>query len=212
MAGALLGAWFPLAAPAGEAQVNPNSPAASTATEVRPNNPVGTAAAPVRPDEGKPASNASGTATTSTGVDEILKMMRAGVSAEVIKAYIEHSSTPYNLHATDIIALKEHGVPDDVTTALVKRSAALKMQAAASMSNGNTVRSANGATSPRYGRLDPESHDYFYYYYLYPRTLAAANQRLYSLNPAFSGYPHYGYGYYGPPPFGPFPPSAFGHR
>jgi len=50
--------------------------------------------------------------------------------------------------------------------------------------------------------LDPESYDYFQYYYLYPRTLASVNERIYSSYPWVAGYPGYAYGYGAPWGFG----------
>jgi len=42
---------------------------------------------------------------------EILKMVDAKVDAEVIKAYIQVSQVAYSPSATEIIALKDRGVP-----------------------------------------------------------------------------------------------------
>jgi hypothetical protein len=54
------------------------------------------------------------------------------------------------------------------------------------------------------GNLDPEGYDYFRYYYLYPRTLASANERLYS-SPTFPACPTWSPGYYSPWAFRPRP-------
>jgi len=129
-------------------------------------------------------------------VAEVLKMLDAKVSKEVIKAYIDGSTAPCNPTAADIIALKEHGATDDITTALLKRGTEVRAQAAqAAVANAGAV-----AAAPV--RLDPESYDYFTQYYLYPRTLASVNQRL-GIYPA--PYPYGGYGgYYPAMPFGPY--------
>ena len=52
------------------------------------------------------------------------------------------------------------------------------------------------------GDLDPEGYDYFRHYYLYPRTLASANQRLWSSYPS-SVYPVYSFGCWSPRAFRP---------
>jgi hypothetical protein len=133
-------------------------------------------------------------------------MVQGGVSMEVIKDFIENSRVPYNLNADDIISLKSHSVPDDLTRAMIKRGAAL--MPASRPGRGP----ADSGNRPRPAMLDPEGYDYFQYYYLYPRTLAAANQRLYSSYPSFGYSPYsYGYGYYGPAPFSPYGPTAFRH-
>jgi len=120
----------------------------------------------------------------SDGVQDVLKMMAAGVSKEVIKAYVENARITVNPNGADMIALKEHGVPDDIAIALLKR--------------GSEHRQPHSpAPAPAYpvdtgSRLypDPESYDYFQYYYLYPRTLASAYERLgFYPGPYFPGYP-----------------------
>ncbi len=137
-------------------------------------------------------------------------MLQAGVSTDIIKAYIENSPVAYDLSAADLIALKQQAVPDALTMAMMKRGAALRMQAqqAATLA---ASRRADSRTNRRSYGLDPESYDYFQYYYLYPRTLAAANQRFYSTGTSSPGFAPYGNGFYGPPVFWPLPPSAFGH-
>jgi hypothetical protein len=120
----------------------------------------------------------------SKGIQEILKMVDAGVSKEVIKVYVEAASVAYNPNGADMIALKEHGVPDEVTIALLKRSAALRqMMTPAGARPGSSGYGPN--PDVRFGP-DAESYDYFQRYYLYPRTLAAANERL-----GYYGMPHF---------------------
>jgi hypothetical protein len=149
------------------------------------------------------------TVKLSTGVGEILKMSKAGVSQGVIKTYIENSTIAYTLNADDIIALKEHGVSDELTTAMVKRGSTLRTQ----MDQASNVPAIPSVSlrSRRGGAFDPESYDYFQYYYLYPRTLAAANQRLYSYSGSFYDFPGYGYGYSGPMTFRAAPGYPFRH-
>lgn len=158
-----------------------------------------------------------------TGVDEILKMVQAGVSKDVMKEYVETAQVASHLSAADILTLKEHGVPDDLTVALLKRGAELAAQAGgAGASNVVPARVSgtasldalvtalrSGQLNP--GHLDPEGYDYFRYYYLYPRTLAAANERLFS-SPSFPVCPGYSPGYWSPWAFRPrpFAPQFFG--
>src|SRR3974377_68764 len=52
--------------------------------------------------------------TYSTGIGEIIAMLDAKVSTEVLLAYIENSSIPYNPDATELIALKSHGASAEV--------------------------------------------------------------------------------------------------
>jgi hypothetical protein len=149
------------------------------------------------------------------GVSDVLKMLDAGVSKDVLKAYVENSTVAYNLTSADIIALKEHGVTDDITVILLKRSAESRAQVAQAASNPNSstnvpvrvVRYMNSAN------VDPESEDYFQYYYLYPRTLAYSYQTLgYPFGPYNYSYSTYGPYSYGPYGYGPRFGPAYGPR
>ena len=187
-----------LSAPAQNGLTSSPSPAAPT--------PPQTTSSPAM----KPATAKAGTSDPSTpgvkstvqqpaGTEEILKMLQAGVSKEVLKAYIETAQVaPPN--AADLVALKERGAPDELALALVKRGAELTAQANQASASNATPAKVTGTVSfdelvaafrrGRFnsGNLDPESYDYFRYYYLYPRTLASANERLYS-SPTFPAYP-----------------------
>lgn len=150
-----------------------------------------------------------------SGVDEILKMVQAGVSKEVMKTYIETAQVASHLTAADLVTLKEHGVPDDLTVALMKRGAELAAQAKQASASTEVPAKVSGTMSlnelvallrsgqPNPGDLDPEGYDYFRHYYLYPRTLASANQRLWSSYPS-SVHPVYSFGCWSPRAFRPY--------
>ncbi len=161
----------------------------------------------------------------STPISDILKLLDAGVSKDIIKAYVEKTLTGYQPTAADIIALKQHGVTDDVTALLLTRApeaAATPRPAAGVPAQAVplTESALPSVAAPEYvsgantGYLDPEGYNYFQYYYLYPRTLAFANQQLnYGATASPSFYNGYGYGYgsYAPMVFGPYAPSVFAH-
>jgi hypothetical protein len=87
-------------------------------------------------------------------------------------------------------------VGDDITMVLLKKSADTRAQAtqvaqaapapAQQPVSVKQVRYLNSAN------LNPESEEYFQYYYLYPRTLASTYQTL-----GVQPYPNFGYGYGG---------------
>ena len=138
----------------------------------------------------------------SSGITEILKLADAGVSTEVITTYIETSPLKLQPTEQDVIALKEHKVPDDVVKLLLKRGAQARDTATQARNEAiaQIVESRRAAS----GGIDPESHDYFRTYYLQPRAVAAANQRLY---PYYGPYSVGGYAY-GPAFTYGFPLSA----
>jgi hypothetical protein len=61
---------------------------------------------------------------------EIVKMARAGVGTEVIRAYVERSTIAAPPRAEEIVYLHECGVSAEVVTALIKRAGELRAAAA----------------------------------------------------------------------------------
>lgn len=129
-------------------------------------------------------------------VREVIQMSEAGVSANVIQAYVEASESLEQLSAPDLMALKTHGIADDLVTGMVQRSA--KARALDARQRADAVARLVAARNARSGGVDPESYDYFRLYYLQPRALATAYRRLGPY--AYPVHPHGWYGRYGPPP------------
>jgi hypothetical protein len=177
--------------------------AAPTAAKAVPADSPQPGAAPRPADKGSEP-GARTPAGLTPEVAGLVKMLNAGVSKEVVKSYIENSPMAWYPSPTDIIALKEQAVPDEIITAMLKRGAGVKATAERRRTNVTTVITLpNRRASP--GGLDPESYEYFQHYYLHPRTLESVYQRLGRYYPPYSpyGYP-YGYpprypGYYGFP-------------
>ncbi len=154
------------------------APARATAQDVEP--AQGSAQAqtnrspPVQPAAQLPAAEALAHGRISTNLEPILRMNDAGVSKEVIRTYVETAMVSWEPTPEDLIALKAHGVPDDIAAALLKRAERTR----AEQPRAKLPLSALQGTQAGYLRLDPESYDYFQYYYLQPRALAAAAERL----------------------------------
>ena len=178
------------------------------------------AASAVPADSPAPTAASAAPAQTSVGAEQLLKLLQAGVAKDVIRAYIQTATTVPPLSATDIVTLKEHGLPDDLTVALMKRQAELAAQADHARASNAAPARLSGTVSldalvaalrtskPSGGYLDPEGYDYFQYYYLNPRAIASANQRIFSSYPPSAFFPGYPIGYgspwaFRPRPFGP---------
>src|SRR5690349_8417938 len=101
--------------------------AAAIAALVQLCSPGGLSLALASGTAGDPAQMA---AYNSAGVSDVLKMVDAKVDPVVIKAYIQNSSTAYNPSANEIVALKQHGVSDDVLTAMLVRGGEMRAQSA----------------------------------------------------------------------------------
>ena len=150
---------------------------------------------------------ASATVTVgySQGIPEILKMVDAKVDAGVIKAYIKNSTVPYHPTATDIIALKDRGVGDDIVTALIHRGGEVRAAEAAAIQPDSP---APYRTAPAYGTsVAPPSYPYvlsdYYNYadYGYPWYSSYGYPYSYSWYgwPSFYfgfGYPYYRFSHY----------------
>lgn len=119
--------------------------------------------------------------TYSSGIAEIIKMLDAKVDAQVIVAYIQNSSIPYNPDAKELITLKEHGAPTEMLTTLLHRGDELRLQMAQGQSEVNPAPSPQAydyapSTSPAYPSDYPDSSyapyppAYYSYAYGWPLT------------------------------------------
>lgn len=140
-----------------------------------------------------PATNQPSAVTLSPGVIEVLKLADAGVSMEVIKTFIESSPVAAQPTGEDVIALKKHNVGDDVVTLLLKRG--VEARTAATQTRSEAIAGILANRRSASGGFDPESYDYFRYYYLQPRAVASAYQRLAPYHQPYFARPYrYGYG------------------
>ena len=148
------------------------------------------AQAPANPQKASPSQPGP---ALSNGIAEILQLIEAGVSNELLEAFIESSPVAYQLSAGDVIALKQKGVSDSITVALLKHGSKLRATAPVQTpGQAASVQKPLVRYRPAPMGLDPDSYEYFQYYYLHPRTLASVYQRL---------------GIYGAPyPYGPYRP------
>ena len=80
----------------------------------------------------------------SAGVAEILKMVDAKVDIEIIKTFIRNSPVPYNLSSSEIIILKDRGVPNEVLAIILQRGGELRAQSAQSSPPLSTIRAYVG--------------------------------------------------------------------
>jgi len=68
----------------------------------------------------------------SSPLAQVIRLTQAGVSEDVILAYVNNSSSTFNLDPDKIIYLKDIGAPDDLVTAMMQRDQVLQAQIAAS--------------------------------------------------------------------------------
>ncbi len=63
------------------------------------------------------------------GVAEVVKMYQGGINKDVLVGYIENTVLPFHLNADGIIYLQHLGMPQEVTSALIRRDGELQKQA-----------------------------------------------------------------------------------
>ena len=99
-------------------------------------------------------------------------------------SFVASSTKFFNLSATDIITLKEKGVADEVLSALLKRDADMKTSVA--QSYATTAAPAIVRRLSTEGAIDPESYDFWFYHYAYPRALSESYRMLAPYDPALA--------------------------
>jgi hypothetical protein len=147
-----------------------------------------------------PAHAATATATNaplSPGIADLLKLADAEVSPLVIKTFIECSPAALQPTSADLIALKTHGVSDEIMTLLLQRGAQTRV--ATAQGKADAEHRAQAVKRLAAGGFDPEGYDYFQYYHLRTRTLATVAQQLgpygyTALPPGYGFAGTYGYG------------------
>ena len=114
----------------------------------------------------------------SPGMRDVQKLLDAKVDSSVIRAYISNSPTPFNPNASEIIALKQRGVPDEIITSLMQRGAEVRTQMAQA-----ALQAGSGAMAPNAPAEYP--YDYGNSTPYYP----------YDYSDSGYGYPYFGYPY-----------------
>jgi hypothetical protein len=137
------------------------------------------------PQSKKPEAQECSAATYSPSIQEMLKLADAKVSTDVLKSFVEHSTIGCQPSAAEIVALKEHGVADDVITALMNRGAQVQAQTNASRTRVAVPTIVRDLSTGGY--LDPESYDFWYYHYAYPRALSDSYRTLPPYYPPYAG-------------------------
>jgi hypothetical protein len=129
----------------------------------------------------------------SPGLDDVVKLTKAGVSETVILTFVQSSGVMYSPSAQDLIQLREAGVSPNVTTALIHRGSGLRQSALKSQQEAQAEAQARDQTAqPATGYAAATTH---------VTAPAASSTVTYIGAPAFFNYPvrYYGYpGYYSP--------------
>src|ERR1051326_7837229 len=151
----------------------------------------------------------------SPGVAEVVRMHEAGLDAPVIQAYIENSTILYRVNADDLVYLHEHQIAPALITALIKRGAELRAQAAqAQKESQNQAAQAQATASPTVAApayTAPAQPSTPIYVQSYPSDAYATYPAYSYASPIYyaSSYPSFGYRPFGFCGFRPCVTSSF---
>ncbi|MGD0412460.1 MAG: hypothetical protein ABSC18_12260 [Verrucomicrobiota bacterium] len=145
-------------------------------------------------------SNQAGAAQTPalpSGVSEVTKMFKGGISADIMVSYINNSPLSFYLSADNLIALQQEGVPTPVLTAMMRRYGELQRQTG--MAAGAPIQVPAQAAAPQYAGAPVQvpAQAPAPQYYSYDSYAPAPPPASYSYVAAPS-YPVYGPYYYDP--------------
>jgi len=95
---------------------------------------------------------------------EVIKLAKAGTSPEVVKAFVDSSSSAFNLTAEGVIALKNEGIAEDVIAAMLAhdKNARNPMQTAAPPGPYNMTSPATQETPAQGSQATQPSDDQLY--------------------------------------------------
>jgi hypothetical protein len=135
-------------------------------------------------------------AQVSPAIKEIVRMSEAGMDTAVIQAYVENSSTSYNLRAEEIIYLREHGIHNSIITALIQRGAQPRESTTPAQANAPAQAAPPAASNSSSAQPTVT-------YVAPPANPAYAYSPSYTYNsPSVIVVPYSGYNYYSRPYFG----------
>jgi len=100
---------------------------------------------------------------------------------------VETSARIAQPSGADIIAMKARGLPDEVIVTMMHRSIAQAREARARQTVAAPAIVRQLSTD---GQLDPDSYEFFWYHYAYPRALASSYRTLAPYSPSY--YQRYG--------------------
>src|SRR6266511_221141 len=158
---------------------------------------------PEAPGLNRPA-RAATSAKLAYGLDEIAKMVAAGVDPEVVQAFIEHSTIAYAPNADDIVQLRELGAPSPVIASLIRHGGQLRergiqeskaAQAQLSQPSTPALNCAAPSSSVNAFTAPPASVTYNVFNSSYPSAAYPVYPTYRCSAPGYVCYPRYSYSY-----------------
>lgn len=138
----------------------------------------------------------------SAGLDEVVKLTKAGVSESVVISYVQNSPVAYHPSADEIIKLRENGVSAPIITAVLSRGAVVRDQAAqqaqvAQVPAPTAVQTAPVVTPPLVQPTVAYTAPVVYAEASPSVVYIGSSYPTYPFSFGFYGFPFYYHGYYG---------------
>jgi hypothetical protein len=181
-----------------------NLPGATPPNPTATANPSGIfpAPAPSMPPR-PPAAIAAPAPSLPSGVSEVMKLFKGGISTDITVSYINNSPLSFYLSADNLIALRQEGVPAPVLTAMMQRYGELQRQAGMAAAATAQVQAA----PPQYAAAPDQTAAPQYYSYPPVQAPAQAPEpRYYSYAPV---QPPPSYTYVAPPAYPVYEPYYY---
>ena len=95
-----------------------------------------------------PQGPASVPANLSPAVSEVTRLAEAGTSEEVMMAYVQNSTAPFNLSTDQILYLRDIGIPSGVVSGMLTRDSVLRAHPQAQSAYAYEQRAYPATVSP----------------------------------------------------------------
>lgn len=172
------------------------------AAEIDPVNPPKSARVPTKTNATNAANGtiAQRDGRLSAGLEDVVKLTKAGVDESVVFAFIESSSVAYRPSAPEILKLRELGISSPVIGALLRRGEEVRQRAAEAQREAAARNTTPAQPPPAPAVSNPPPRQpasppptvINYTPVVYPATYPTV---VYSSYPTYRSYPTYSYGY-----------------
>ncbi len=116
----------------------------------------------------QPPISQTNTVIISKSIQDIITLVDGKIKDDIIKEYIDTISNISRPTAEELVILKKHFVSDDLIILILDKSKTVNPVAIPKIVS-------DLSTS---GTLDPESYNFWYYHYAYPRALSYSYMKL----------------------------------
>jgi hypothetical protein len=112
------------------------------------------------------AINQTNAIVLSKPIQSIITLVDGNIGNDIIVKYINTFPFIPTPTASEIVVLKKHGISDDIIMLILNKEKPVNIERQSIMAPKIV------ATLSTNGKMDPESYDFWFYHYAYPRALS----------------------------------------